>query len=140
MTRRRNPFDEIERMFDRMSDQFEDVGSVEEIEAGTISVDVAENDDEVTVTADLPGYDRDDIELAVRDGRLTIRAEREEETEEEDETYHRRERTHREVTRTLQLPADVEEGDASATYQNGVLTVTLPKAESGPEGTRIDVE
>ncbi len=140
MTRRRNPFDEIERMFDRMSDQFEDVGGVEEIDAGTISVDVAENDDEVTVTADLPGYDRDDIELAVRDGRLTIRAEREEETEEEDETYHRRERTHREVTRTLRLPADVEEEDAGATYQNGVLTVTLPKAESGPEGTRIDVE
>jgi HSP20 family protein len=38
------------------------------------------------------------------------------------------------------LPADVEEENASATYQNGVLTVTLPKAESGPEGTRIDVE
>lgn len=140
MTRRRNPFDEIERMFDRMSDQFEDVGSVKEIDAGPISVDVSEDDEAVTVTADLPGYDRDDIELAVRDGRLTIRAEREAETEQEDETYHRRERTHREVTRTLRLPADVEEENASATYQNGVLTVTLPKAESGPEGTRIDVE
>ena len=140
MVNRRNPFDDIERMFERMNEQFEDVGGTPEMEGGRLSVDVAENDDEVTVTADLPGFDKDDIDISVREGRLTIRAEREEETEDEDETYHRRERIHREVSRTLRLPADVQEEEASATYQNGVLTVTLPKVETGPEGHSIDVE
>lgn len=141
MVNRRNPFEDIERMFDRMSEQFEDVGEVTEMETGRISVDVAEDGEEVTVTADLPGFDKDDIDISVRDGRLTIRAQRDEETEEsQEETYHRRERIHREVSRTLRLPADVEEENASATYQNGVLTVTLPKAKTDPEGHSIDVE
>jgi HSP20 family protein len=140
MVNRRNPFDEIERMFERMNEQFEDVGGASEMEGGRISVDVAETDDEVTVTADLPGFEKDDIDISVREGRLTIRAEREEATETEEETYHRRERVHREVSRTLRLPADVQEEEASATYQNGVLTVTLPKVQAGPEGHSIDVE
>lgn len=131
-------------MFDRMSEQFEDIGPGGEMEAGRISVDVAEDDEEVTVTADLPGFDKDDIDISVRDGRLTIRAQREQETEEEseseEETYHRRERIHREVSRTLRLPADVVKQEASASYQNGVLTVTLPKAEAEEEGHSIDVE
>ena len=140
MTRRRNPFDEIERVFDRMSDQFEEMGDARQVKAGGISVDVAESTDEITVTADLPGYESDDIDLSVRDGRLTIRAERESEIEQADETYHRRERTHQQHTRTLSLPAEVDEEDADATYQNGVLTVTLPKIDSTGQGHRIDVQ
>ncbi|MFW5918059.1 MAG: archaeal heat shock protein Hsp14 [Haloferacaceae archaeon] len=146
MTRRRNPFEDIERMFERMSEQFEGVGDVggvgglEEVAGGSVSVDVAETDEEVTVTADLPGYGKDDIDISVRDGRLTIRAEQQEATEREEETYHRRERVHREINRTLRLPAEVDEEEASATYQNGVLTVTLPKTEAEPDGHSIDVE
>lgn len=131
-------------MFERMSDQFEGVGTGGEMRAGQISVDVAEDDEEVTVTADLPGFDEEDLDISVRDDRLSIRARRDEETEREseraEETYHRRERIHREVSRTLRLPADVNEEDASASYQNGVLTVTLPKAAAEREGYSIDVE
>lgn len=127
-----------------MSEQFEDVGEAEEMGSGRISVDVAEDDETVTVTADLPGFQKDDIDISLREGRLTIRAEREEETETEseddEETYHRRERVHREVSRTLRIPADVDEEAASASYQNGVLTVTLPKEEAETEGHSIDVE
>lgn len=140
MTRRRNPFDEIERVFDRMSDQFEGMGDAGQIKAGGISVDVAESTDEITITADLPGYENEDIDLSARDGRLTIRAQRESEVEQTEETYHRRERTHQQHSRTLSLPAEVDEEAAEATYRNGVLTVTLPKVGSTDQGHRIDVE
>lgn len=144
MTGRGSPFEDVERMFERMSEQFEGVGETEELSSGHVSVDIAEDDEAVTVTADLPGFAKEDIEISIRDGRLSIRAERDEESEgvssDEDTTYHRRERTHREVSRTLRIPADVEEEDASASYQNGVLTVTLPKSEIIEEGHSIDVE
>lgn len=145
MVNRRNPFEEIEQILERMTEQFEGVGEGKQLGTGNVSVDVAEDEDEVRVTADLPGFDKDDIDISVRDAQLTIRAKREEETEQtgqgdENATYHRRERSRREVSRTLRLPADVDEEEASATYQNGVLTVTLPKVGTGPEGHNIDVE
>lgn len=144
MTGRGNPFEDVERMFERMSDQFEGVGESEELSASSMSADIAEDDEAVTVTADLPGFAKDDIEISIRDGRLSIRAEREEESQmggsDEDTTYHRRERTHHELSRTLRIPADVDEENASASHQNGVLTVTLPKSEIVEEGHSIDVE
>lgn len=142
MVNRRNPFEEIEHMLERMTEQFEGVGEGTQLGTEKASVDVAENDDEVTVTADLPGFDKDDIDISIRDAQLTIQAQREEETEtgDEDATYHRRERTQRQVSRTLRLPTDVNEEAANASYQNGVLTVTLPKTEAGVDGHSIDVE
>ncbi|MFB6097227.1 MAG: archaeal heat shock protein Hsp14 [Haloferacaceae archaeon] len=132
MDRSRSPFRDIERMFERMNEQFE--------ESSGMAVDVAENDEEVTVTADLPGYDRDQIDVTVDDRRLTIRAERERETE-TDEEYHRRERSFRRQTRTITLPAEVDERAASATYRNGVLEITLPKeGEPEEEGHSVDIE
>lgn len=124
-------------MFERMGVQFDDF---EQLQSGQINVDIGESDEEVTVTADLPGYDREDIHVSIHEGQLTLRAERDHETEQEDEKYHRRERTHREVTRTIRVPADVEKDAASATYSNGVLTVTLPKVDvSDDGGYHIDV-
>lgn len=145
MANRRNPFEEVERMLERMTEQFEGVGETGGLGSENVSVDVAEDDEEVTVTADLPGFDKDDIDISIRDAQLTIRAHRDEESEQtgeasEDATYHRRERTHREVSRSLRLPADINEEQANATYQNGVLTVTLPKTGAGAQGHSIDVE
>jgi HSP20 family protein len=134
---RRNPFDEIAELFERMSQTdrsgWDDVGGV--------SVDVRETDADVVVTADLPGYDREDIDVAVKERTLTIEAEREEEHSEEGERYHRQERSHRRVSRSLRLPVEVDEQGADATYRNGVLTVTLPQrdADAGDSHT-IDVE
>ncbi|MGZ0747855.1 Hsp20/alpha crystallin family protein [Haloparvum sp. AD34] len=146
---RRDPFREIEELFDRMNRELQDIsgglGVKPGVDAG-IKVDVAEDDEAVTVTADVPGFDREDIDVAVEDDVLTIAAEHEEETEEEgeegeEETYHRRERRRRSASRRIRLPAAVEEADATAEYANGVLTITLPKV--GPEdaeGHSIDVE
>lgn len=139
---RSNPFEEIEQFFGRTPFGEEWTGKRE---LRTADVDVAEYDDEVVVMADLPGYDREDIDVRADDGRLTIRAERDTERETEDgETEHRylrRERRHESVTRTIDLPSGVDPEGAAATYRNGVLTVTLPsKRDDGEDGHRIDIE
>ncbi|SDM04816.1 HSP20 family protein [Halogranum gelatinilyticum] len=153
MPDRSNPFKDIEELFDRMSHGFEPRG----LALHEVAVDVSETDDELVVTADLPGYDKEDIDVAVEGDRLTITADHEETTEEGDDVgevdegdegdeadddvhYHRRERTRRTVSRSLHLPTAVDETAASATYRNGVLTVTLPKPAAGDEGYDIDVQ
>lgn len=144
---RRDPFNEIEELIERMGREFEDLGGG--IEAGMggsgLNVDVAEDDETITVTADLPGYDRDDIEVSIQDQVLTLAAEQtdshETETDEADVHYHRRERRSRSVSRRIRLPARVIEDDATATYKNGVLQVTLPKeSASDADGHNIDIE
>jgi HSP20 family protein len=150
MPDRSNPFKDIEELFDRMSHGFEPRG----LAVHEVAVDVSETDDELVVTADLPGYDKADIDVAVEGDRLTITADHEETSEEGDDAgeaddadeaddgvhYHRRERTRRTVSRSLRLPTAVDETAASATYRNGVLTVTLPKPAAGDEGYDIDVQ
>lgn len=140
--RRRNPFDELEELFERMSRQFE--GGDWYTGGKPISVDVADTGDTYELTADLPGYDRDDIELTLAEGSLTIEAVREEADEEREETpsvrYVRREREHAEISRTIRLPEPIDEEEAVARYRNGVLTVTLPKQEPDEDATSIDIE
>jgi len=148
MTNRHDPFEEIESLFDRMSSQFEDLGREVESElpamvGGDPRVDVAETNEEIRVTADLPGFERDDIEVTVDGMTLTISAERSEEEAEttEDARYHRHERRHQSVSRRIRLPTDVAADDAEATHSNGVLTVRLPKVDpDAGDGHRIEVE
>ncbi|WP_160134309.1 Hsp20/alpha crystallin family protein [Halococcus salsus] len=137
---RRNPFDEIERMFDRMNDQFGRFNEMPVPATQSVSVDLADAGDSFEVTADLPGYDREEIDLSVADRTLRITAERDESSEESDGDYLRRERHTRSVSRSLTLPERVEEGEASASYTNGVLTVTLPKAASDSDSRSIDID
>ena len=137
---RRNPFEEIERMFERMNEQFGQFEGMSVPATQSLSVDLADNDDEFEVTADLPGYDREDIDLSVADRTLRISAESDESTEEGEGNYLRRERRRRSVSRSLSLPEDVEEDEASAAYTNGVLTVTLPKTTSDADSRSIDID
>jgi HSP20 family protein len=137
MPNRSNPFKDLEELFDRMGRGF-DPG---ELGTHDVAVDVSETDEELVVNADLPGYDKSEIDVTVDDDRLTITAERDETIEDEDTHYHRRERTRRQVRRSLYLPADVDEAEGSASYHNGVLTVVLPKREATEEeGYDIDIQ
>ncbi|MBP1988031.1 Hsp20/alpha crystallin family protein [Halolamina salifodinae] len=143
MSGRRDPFKEIEELFEQLNEGFADVGRDlgEEFGGGSIHVDVAEGDDEIVVTADVPGFDPEDIDVSVSDRQLQIAAEHTEETEEQSEEevkYYRRERSRRSVSRTVSLPTDVKEEEADASYENGVLTVTLPKT-GGDGGIDIQV-
>ncbi|WP_418280570.1 Hsp20/alpha crystallin family protein [Halorubrum sp. DTA98] len=143
---RRDPFREIEELFERMGREFEELGgTLDTPMSSNVAVDVVEGDDAVTVTADLPGYGREEINVELHDDALTIAATRTEttETDESDEDdeeagdgveYHVRERRKRAVSRRVRLPAPVDRDGASATYNNGVLTVTLPKRSSVESG------
>ena len=143
---RRNPFDEIERMFERMNRQFNELSEGSQLPATTggpqsVSMDVAEQDEEYVVTADLPGYEKGDIDLSISDRTLRVGVDREESSDESDEdgTYIRRERRRQSVSRTITLPEEVEEDESSAAYNNGVLTVTLPKRDRSSGSRSIDI-
>jgi HSP20 family protein len=136
---RRNPFDELEDVFDRLGTQFE-TGGLAEFQA--VPVDMRDDGDAYTVVADLPGYDVDDVDLTFADGDLRIDATREDETDVADDTegrYIHQERRES-VSRTVRIPEPVVEDDITAAYDNGALTVTLPKATEDVEGHRIDID
>ena len=139
---RRNPFDEIEELFDRLGRQFD--GGVADgpgfPTTRSVAVDVEDAGDEYVVTADLPGYDTDDVELTLREETLRIEATSQEAEEFETGRYIRRERTDRSVSRTVRLPEPVDDEAVSASYNNGVLTVTLPKRTGDEDSRRIDIE
>ena len=139
---RPNSFDDIDRLLDRMQrftgsdDGAWNAGSMD---SSAMKFDVRGLGDDLVVVADLPGLYREEIDLTVEESRLTIAASHE--TTEEDETasYVHRERARRAVRRTVSLPTEVDAEGASATYTNGVLTVTLP-ALTGLSGHRIDID
>lgn len=144
MPSRRNPFDEIERLFERMSEQFDDfddLGSWEKSWPTRLKVDIADHGEEYQVTTDLPGYVKEDIDVELVEDRLRIAAEHESETEAEDPArYVKRERSKQSMSRSISLPGPVDESGVEASFRNGVLTVTLPKAGSRDDAHRIDIE
>ena len=127
-------------MFERMNQQLGQLNEMPVPGTQQLSVDLADREDAFEVTADLPGYDREDIDLSVADRTLRISAEHDDSTEAGDGNYLRRERRRRSVSRSLSLPEDVAEEEASATYTNGVLTVTLPKATDLDDSRSIDID
>jgi HSP20 family protein len=150
MSARSNPFEELERFFDRMSRQFEDATRSWEAEnplsrwsggaeSEAMSVDLVDRDGEFVATVDLPGFDREDVEVSVTDHRLRIAAERETVHDEDEERFLRHERQHAATHRSIRLPEAVDTEGVTAKMRNGVLTVTLPKMEATNART-IDIE
>lgn len=142
----RTPFDEIERLFDRMGQQFEDASqqweglTPQRMSSRTASIDVADRGDEFFVTAELPGFEPDDVDLRVVDQTLYLDAERSEHVDVEEETFVHHERSHESVSRSVRLPEPVDVDDVTATVDNGVLSVTIPKAVPDSSGQSIDIE
>ena len=140
---RHNPFEELEELFERMSGQFEGTDWYK-IGNQSVVVDLVDLGDSFELTADLPGFDRDNINITLTDGTLTIDAEREEVTDTEDTEesirYLRQERHRSAVSRSIRLPEPIDEESAKATYNAGVLTIELPKLEPDRDGTSIDIE
>jgi HSP20 family protein len=101
------------------------------------AVDLQETGDQYIVTAELPGLAREDIDIQLQDGRLTLSGVRRERGI-TCEQYHRVERGHGSFSRTFQLPVPVDADRVSADLRDGVLTITCPKAREGG-ARRIDV-
>lgn len=92
-------------------------------------MDVTESEDTYRLSIDLPGMSKEDVSIKVQDNRLMIRGERQGEMQSDDENVVRMERTFGTFVRTLRLPTSVNEEKIGATFDNGVLSVTLPKTE-----------
>ncbi len=105
------------------------------------SVDIIDDKDKIRIKADLPGVDKNDVEINIEDGVLTIRGERKEEKEEKDKNYYRRECFYGTFERSIALPAEVEVDKAEANYKDGVLEIVLPKKEeSKPKQIKLKVK
>lgn len=93
------------------------------------SVDIKEDGEGFTITADVPGVDPKDIDVSAEDGVLTIKGERESEKREEKENYKRVERVYGSFYRRFTLPDSADTTNISAKSTHGVLTITIPKSE-----------
>ena len=106
----------------------------------TFPVDLSETDGHVVVKAALPGIQPEDVDISVSDGVLTIKGETKSEEKSDGENYHRREIRYGAFSRVIALPAEVDDAKAEAEFQDGVLTVTLPKAEEArPKQIKVKV-
>lgn len=136
ITRYRNrnwpsPWSELDRMSRRLNRLFGEPGLSEPGATSWIpAVNVEETNDELILTADLPGLTQKDVEIASENGVLTIRGQKEElgDANGEDRRYHMSERWSGSFQRSFTLPRTVSVNDISATFEHGVLHVHMPKA------------
>ena len=148
MSDRDDVFAELERFFGRMGRRFDDASGTWSAQGPlapwaprgeSLALDLVDRGDEFVVSVDLPGFERDDVDVRIAGTALRIEAEREETLDEDADRYLRHERRRDSTERSLRLPEAVDETAATAAMHNGVLTVTLPKTEPR-EGREIDVE
>jgi len=121
-----NPDSSIDRLFD---DMWRGV-SATPAAAFSPRLDVVENQGEILVSAELPGLDEKDFSIEVHGKVLALKGEKKSEHTESKGSWHWTERSYGAFRRVVELPVEVDANRASASFKNGVLTVTLPKAES----------
>jgi len=103
-----------------------------------LPLDVVDRGNAYEVKAALPGFKPEDVELTFADGVLAIKAQRKQESESKDGSYLRRELTYGDYERRVQLPGDVKEADIKAAFDNGMLTIEIPKVPA-PQAVKIPV-
>ena len=104
----------------------------------TPAVDICEKDDRYILTADIPGVNRNDVEITLEDGVLTVKGSRTSESVVSEEGYRRKERFHGTFSRQFSLPDTVDTANISAVAKDGVLEIEIPK-QAKPEPKRITV-
>jgi len=104
----------------------------------TPAVDIQEEESHYLLTADIPGVNRNDVEITLEEGVLTVKGERKSDTDVAEEGYRRRERTYGTFLRQFNLPDTVDTANISAKAEDGVLKIAIPKQEK-PEPRRITV-
>jgi HSP20 family protein len=103
------------------------------------AVNVSEDDRNITVEAELPGMDSNDIDISLQNNMLVLQGEKRFEDEQKQGNYQRIERSYGSFSRTIPLSSSVDEDNVKASFKNGILTVTLPKQEKA-QGKKIAIE
>lgn len=123
---------DIENFFDNFYDF---------LNPSAIRIDMKETEKEYILEADLPGFDKNNIEIHHEGNMLTISGKQDEIVEEKRENYIHKERRRGSFSRTIPLPDNVDADNIKASYTNGVLRLILPKINpSKPKGRKIDIE
>jgi HSP20 family protein len=147
-----DPFSALEQIQQRMNRMFETALSYGPSLANTFSdlagsdfmpaIDLKETDKTYIVTGDLPGLEKDKINITVTGNFLTIQGVRELQstTQDDKQGFYSQERRYGSFARTITLPGPIDESKIAADYKNGVLTITLPKVEAGKNSQRIAVQ
>ena len=125
---------EMNRLFDNMYRGFDDARMWGGRQVDWPKIDVEETDKNYRLTAELPGMDENDVEVLLQDGMLTIRGEKKLENESQNRTFS--ERFYGRFERQLSFDRDVDQDSVTAAFQNGVLTVTIPKTAQAVERTK----
>ena len=127
---------EMDRLFERVWDR-----DLPELVLGewTPRLDMSETRDALLIRMELPGISPEDIQVTLEEDLLTVRGEKRSAHEEKDEQFYRRERSYGAFARTVRLPARVEPAKVNASFANGVLTISMPRA-TALKGTAIPVK
>ncbi|MDI9645555.1 MAG: Hsp20/alpha crystallin family protein [Archaeoglobales archaeon] len=139
-----DPFEEIRRFQERMNRLFEDFErrfpEIREFKEPRLSmpVDVIDEGDKLRILADLPGFNKEDIEVYFEDEDLVIKAERKTVEEEKGKDFLRKERRYGMFVRRIAIPSEVDKTNVKAKYNNGVLEITLTKKVAPKTKINID--
>lgn len=136
-----SPWDEFERAMNEMREAMADLRKTflrKPRDVGEPYIDVIDHKKEIEVVADLPGVDKDAIDISIDSNTLTISAEIEGGSEEKEDSYVYRERIYKRFARRITLTSEVDPEKARSSFKNGTLRITLPKKES--KGRKIKIE
>ncbi len=142
-----NPLTSLNRDINRLFDDFLQPAALPTMADAAVAtalitpqINVSETDNEIRVTAELPGVGLDDLQVDVTDDMVVIRGEKRLERNDGDENYHFVERAYGSFQRTVQLPFAADPDQIRASFENGVLTILVPKSEQQQRTHRIDVQ
>ena len=128
---------EMDRLFDRaLETRWDELPALGD---WAPSMDISETKDSLVVKVEVAGMDEKDIQISLQENLLTVKGEKHQEKEEKEERYHRIERSYGAFTRSVRMPVAVDASRVTATFKNGLLTVTLPKTPAA-KGTAIPIK
>ena len=145
------PFSTMQRLISEMDRMFDDFGLGRRLGRSSLlsasgaglwapDVDIVQRDNELVITADLPGLSKDEVTVDVTDNVLTLQGERKREHEEEKEGIYRSERSYGSFYRAIPLPEGAITEQARATFRDGVLEIRLPAPPASTKGRRIEIQ
>ena len=136
----RREFGSLRRAMDRFfDDSFFTARGSQDTSYATLPVDISERDGDLVVRASLPGFGRDEIDVRVNDGVLSISASHGDDGEQTDERFYRRERRSGTLSRRITLPRKVRDAEVAAELVDGVLTLIIPTPEEA-KPTQIEIK
>ena len=142
-----NPFSFMRRFGEGMEQLFADFGigglmprGFNELADWTPQIEMFERDKQLVIRADLPGLKKDDVQIELRDDSVVLRGERQEERKEEREGFYSTERTYGRFYREIPLPEGADTNQATATFRDGVLEITIPHEEGQTRGRQLQIQ